>query len=110
MTLAAWLSHVPMPKMLIAEKHENERRAREMAAQQEQAAVEADERFRAGLNPGIPWYRLPDGGSSSAGDAMALAAAQANRQKSVQEELLEQEFGGLQKSMVYQPWPREDEQ
>ena len=94
-------------KQLFDEQRENEARAREVAARQEQAAIEQDRVWRAGLNKGVAWYRLPAG--VAPGDAMALAAAEANHQKSVQEELLEQEFGGPQTSMVYQPYPQEDE-
>ena len=93
-------------KMLLHEQREVEARRREMAAEAERQAIEADRAFRATLNKGVEWWRLPD--NMAPGDAMALAAAQSDRQKSVQEELLEEEFGGPQTSMVYRPWPNEE--
>ena len=93
-------------KQLFDEHRANEQRQAELRAERERQAIEADQRFRAGLNKGVEWWRLPDG--TAPGDAMALAAAQANRRKSMQEELLEQEFGGSQSSMVYQPYPTDE--
>jgi hypothetical protein len=87
-------------RMLFAEKQEGEARKREIMERNEQRMVEADQAWRAGLHKGVEWWRLPDG--MTPGDAMALAAAEASHQKSVQESLLEQEFGGPQNSMVYQ--------
>jgi hypothetical protein len=87
-------------RMLFAEHAEAEIRKREIMERNEQRMAAADQAWRAGLHKGVEWWRLPDG--MTPGDAMALAAAEANHQKSVQESLLEQEFGGPQNSMVYQ--------
>ena len=91
-------------RLLITEKQEGEARGREALQRQEQAAIQRDQAFRAALHKGVPWWRLPDG--MIPGDAMALAAAETNHQKSVQESLLEQEFGGPQNSMIYQSFSK----
>jgi hypothetical protein len=93
-------------KMLFDDHRADEVRKAEMRAESERAAVAADREWRAALPRGVPWYELPDG--LAPGDAMALAAAKANAQKSVQESLMEQEFGGPQTSMVYQPYPTDE--
>jgi hypothetical protein len=48
-------------RQLFAEQRENEARAREVAARQEQQAIEADQRWRATLHPGVHWTAIPDG-------------------------------------------------
>jgi hypothetical protein len=66
-------------RRLFEEHREAESRKREMAARQEQLAVEADRAFRAQLSPGIPWYQLPDGVSFAQAAAAAEAEAHPRR-------------------------------
>jgi hypothetical protein len=66
-------------RMLIAEECQRGQLRREKAAEAERLAVEADERFRAGLPKGLPWYELPDGVSFVEAAAAAEAAGHPRR-------------------------------
>jgi hypothetical protein len=52
-------------RMLIAERREAEAHAREVAARQEQAAIERDRAFRAALPTGLHWTDIPVGVSAA---------------------------------------------
>jgi hypothetical protein len=74
-------------RTLIAEKHENERRAQEVARRQEQAAIAADQAFRAALPRGLPWYELPANVSPAQAWAQAEKDAQPKRTSLLEEAL-----------------------
>jgi hypothetical protein len=65
-------------KQLLDAQRQDQIRRQDQAARLEQEAVERDQAFRAALNPGIPWYRLPDGVSYGAA-VQAEEAARAPR-------------------------------
>jgi hypothetical protein len=48
-------------RQLLDEHRENEARRQEVAQPQEQQAIEADQRFRAQLPSGLPWFDIPAG-------------------------------------------------
>jgi hypothetical protein len=93
-------------RTLIAEKHENERRAQEVAARNEQRMIEADRLRFARLGRGIPAGMIPEG---MTGAAAMLLAEHESRPPSVREQLLEAELGGSSNSMVYQPFPQDED-
>jgi hypothetical protein len=74
-------------RQLLDEQREAEARAREVAARQEQQAIEADQRFRAQLNRGTPWYEIPAGVSPAEAWAAAEKAAQPKRKTLLEESL-----------------------
>jgi hypothetical protein len=65
-------------KQLFAERAAAEQKAREVAAENERAAIEKDRQFRAALNPGIPWWHF-DGASYGQAVAAVEAAQQPQR-------------------------------
>jgi hypothetical protein len=89
-------------KQLFAEQAEHERRVREVAKQQEEAAIAADRAFRAALPKGTPWYAFD--GVSPAEAWAAAELAEAPRRRSPLEEALDGE------SMVYRRLPATDEE
>jgi hypothetical protein len=89
-------------RQLIAERREAEARQRVVMERRERLLIEADRLRRASLPTGIPAHLVPDGLRPT--EAMMLAGeSSAPRAKSVHEQLLERELGGLQTSMIYQP-------
>ena len=66
-------------RQLFTEHRENQLRAQEVAARQEQKAVEEDRRFRAALYRGQPWHELPVGVSAAEAWAAADRAARPKR-------------------------------
>ena len=74
-------------RQLFDERREAEARAREIARRQEQAAVEADQQWRAQLPNGLPWHALPHGVSPAEAWAQAEKDARPKR-RSVLEEAL----------------------
>ena len=74
---------------LLTEGREDEIRRREMAAQQEARAVEADRVRRASLPTGIPAGMVPDGLTPAQG---MMLAGEKRRPRSVREQLLEREL------------------
>jgi hypothetical protein len=77
-------------RQLFDEKREGEVRAREVAQQREREAVERDRISRAQLSSGVPWWQLP--ADVSPARAIMQAGLDAERGKSVREQLLDQEL------------------
>jgi hypothetical protein len=74
-------------RQLFDERREDEIRPREVAAQQEQQAIERDQQRRAQLPEGVPWYEIPPG--ATAAEAWAHAEKDARpRRRSVLEDAL----------------------
>jgi hypothetical protein len=67
-------------RQLLDEQREAEARRQEVVRRQEQQFIEADQRFRAQLSPGLPWYALPDGVSPAQAWAAAEKDSQPRRQ------------------------------
>ena len=74
-------------RQLFTEHRENLVRAREVAARREQRAIDEDQRFRAQLYSGQPWWMTPDGVSPAQAWAQADKDAQPRR-RSVLEDAL----------------------
>jgi hypothetical protein len=83
-------------RTLIAEKHENERRAQEVAKRNEQRMIESDRVRRESIWGGLPWYELPDGVLPVVAMTAADKAAQPKRMSPLQEALSGE-------SMTYHP-------
>jgi hypothetical protein len=84
-------------RRLFTEHREAEARAREMAAQNEQAAIAADQQWRAQLSPGVPWWQIPGGVSPA--QAMFAADRDDNpRRRTLTEDLLDRSD-----TMVFHP-------
>jgi hypothetical protein len=88
-------------RMLIAERRESEAHAREVAARREQQSIEQDQRFRAQLSGGVPWYEVPPGVAPAAAMLQAAHDAQPKRLTPLQEQLAGE-------TMVYHSWPSSD--
>jgi hypothetical protein len=88
------LDHIGRPsissadaRQLLDERREDELRRQEVARRQEQQFIEADQRFRAQLNPGTPWWQFPDGASPAEVWAQAEHDAQPKRESVLQHAL-----------------------
>jgi hypothetical protein len=92
-------------KMLLDEKHENERRRHEAAVRAEQAAVEADKAWRAALPRGLHWTDVPDGVLPVVAMTAADRAAQPRRTPSRAEWL----FNEVDDTMVFHSLQGTDE-
>jgi hypothetical protein len=92
-------------RMLLAEQREQEARSRELAAERERQAIEADRLRRAQIHPGIPAYLIPDGVSPG----LAMAQAERLSQKSVRTTLLEHELSGAGDTMVFHSFVPDEE-
>ena len=77
-------------RQLFTEHRENQLRAQEVAARQEQKAVEEDRRFRAALYRGQPWHELPVGVSAAEAWAAADRAARPKRTSVLEDSLSHQ--------------------
>ena len=89
-------------RTLIAEKHENERRAQEVAKQNEQRMIEADRVHRAQIWGGLHWAEIPDGVLPVQAMTQAAHDAQPKRLSPLQEALAGE-------SMTYHPIPQDEE-
>ena len=74
-------------RRLLDEKREHEARGREMAAEAERAAIEADQRWRASLPHGLPWYEIPDGVLPVVAMTQAAKDSQPRRRSMLEESL-----------------------
>jgi hypothetical protein len=85
-------------RKLLDERREAEARAAELRAKQEARLIEPDQRSRAQLPKGTPWYKAV---GLSAVEAM-MQAEHANRPRSVHQQLLDDALAGGGSTMVYQ--------
>jgi hypothetical protein len=88
-------------RQLFDERRESEARKREVMERQEQAAIQADQQFRARLHPGIPWYQVPDGVLPVQAMTQAARDAQPKRRSVLQDALA----GGETVMHILEPQP-----
>jgi hypothetical protein len=90
-------------KQLLDAQRQNEIRRQDLMARNEQAAIEADRQFRAGLHPGIPWHALPDGVLPASAMLQQAKDSEPRRTPSRNEWLFNETD-----TMVYHEFPAED--
>jgi hypothetical protein len=89
-------------RMLLAERRENEARAREVMERQERQFIERDRQWRAQLSGGVPWYLIPDGVRPAA------AMLQAARDESPRRRSLVEDFLDRSDELVFHGLPDEE--